>query len=82
MNRSTILEAMYEVIKESTEWGLGEKDYGQFVDGVVAMTEKILELSYEEYKHRIEGMQDSIDRHLNTELEDTLSASTSNKAVY
>lgn len=43
MSRSTILEAMYEVIKESTEWGLGEKDYGQFVDGVVSVVEKLLE---------------------------------------
>ena len=43
MNKSMILEAMYEVIKESTEWGLGEKDYGQFVDGVVSAVEKLLE---------------------------------------
>lgn len=43
MNRSTILEAMYEVIKCSIDWGTGEKDYGMFVDGVVAMTDEMLE---------------------------------------
>ena len=43
MSRSMILEAMYEVIKDSTEWGVGEKDYGMFVDGIVAMTEAMLE---------------------------------------
>lgn len=43
MNRNMILEAMYEVIKESTDWGVTEKDYGMFVDGVIAMTERMLE---------------------------------------
>ena len=43
MSRGMILEAMYEVIKDSTEWGVGEKDYGMFVDGIVAMTEAMLE---------------------------------------
>jgi len=42
MSRSMILEAMYEVIKESTDWGVTEKDYGMFVDGVVAMTDAML----------------------------------------
>ena len=44
MNRSDILEAMYEVIKDSTEWGVSCKDgsYGEYVDGVVAMTEAML----------------------------------------
>lgn len=42
MNRNTILEAMYEVIKDSTEWGVSEKEYGMFVDGVVAMTDAML----------------------------------------
>lgn len=45
MNKSMILEAMYEVIKDSTEWGVGCEDgsYGEYVDGVVAMTEAMLE---------------------------------------
>ena len=43
MNRGMILEAMYEVISESLEWGITEKEYGMFVDGVVAMTEKLIE---------------------------------------
>lgn len=44
MNRSMILEAMYEVIKDSTEWGVGCEDssYGEYIDGVVAMTEAML----------------------------------------
>ena len=42
MSRSMILEAMYEVIKDSTEWGVDEKEYGMFVDGVVAMTDEML----------------------------------------
>lgn len=49
MNRSDILEAMYEVIKDSTEWGVSCEDgsYGEYVDGVVAMTEALLN------KHKI-----------------------------
>ena len=44
MNRIDILEAMYEVIKDSTEWGISCEDgsYGQFIDGVMAMTEAML----------------------------------------
>ena len=44
MSRSMILEAMYEVIKDSTEWGVSCEDgsYGEYVDGVVAMTETML----------------------------------------
>lgn len=45
MNKEMILEAMYEAIKESIEWGFDEKDYAQFVDGVLAVTEKLLEKS-------------------------------------
>ena len=45
MNRMDILEAMYEVIKNSTELGIDCKDgcYGQYVDGVIAMTDAMLE---------------------------------------
>lgn len=45
MSRSMILEAMYEVIKDSTEWGVGCEDgsYGNYVDGVMAMTEAMLD---------------------------------------
>ena len=42
MNRTDILEAMYEVIKDSTEWGVSEEQYGMFADGVVAMTDAVL----------------------------------------
>lgn len=57
MNKSMILEAMYEVIRESTEWGLGEKDYGQFVDGVVAVVEKMLEKNELIYKERLNALK-------------------------
>lgn len=57
MSRSMILEAMYEVIRESTEWGLGEKDYGQFVDGVVAVVEKMLEKNELIYKERLDALK-------------------------
>lgn len=40
MNRIDILESMYEVIKDSLDWGLDTKEYGYFVDGVVAMVEE------------------------------------------
>lgn len=43
MNRIDILESMYEVIKDSLEWGLDTKEYGYFVDGVVAMVEEMLD---------------------------------------
>ena len=42
MDRKYILEAMYNVIKESTEWGVSEDIYGMFVDGVIAMTDEML----------------------------------------
>lgn len=45
MDRCTVLESMYEVIKESTEWCLDSEDkvYGNYIDGVISVTEKILE---------------------------------------
>lgn len=43
IDKNKVYEATYETIKESLEWGLGEKDYGQFIDGVIAMTEKLLD---------------------------------------
>lgn len=42
MNRMDILESMYEVIKDSLEWGLDTKEYGYFVNGVADMTETML----------------------------------------
>lgn len=44
MDRNTILEAMYKVIKNSLEWGVDcrSNSYGYFVDGVIAATESLL----------------------------------------
>lgn len=63
MNRMDILEAMYEVIKNSTEWGIDCKDgcYGQYVDGVVAMTDAMLEKE----KIREDRLMESARKYIN-----------------
>ena len=45
MDRSQIIETAFETIKESTEWGIEDegKTYGHFVDGVVTMTDNLLD---------------------------------------
>ena len=42
IDKIKVYEAMYETIKESLECGLDEEDYSYFVDGVIAMTETLL----------------------------------------
>lgn len=59
MNRMDVLEAMYEVVKDSTEWGVSENEYGMFVDGVVAMTDAMLEKEKERHKRMIEEFRNS-----------------------
>lgn len=62
MNRNTILECMYEVIRELIEWGFDSEDkkYSQFVDGVVTMTDAMLEREKEMHKKMIEGLSSSV----------------------
>lgn len=50
MDKNQIIEAAFETIKESTEWGIEDKSdrYGHFVDGVVTMTDIILNKMKEE----------------------------------
>ena len=45
MNKMDILESMYETIYESMDWGVECKDnsYGEFISGVICMTDKLLE---------------------------------------
>lgn len=45
MNDIDIIIAFYDTIKDSMEWATvaENKKYGSYVDGVVAMTEKMLE---------------------------------------
>lgn len=45
MNKMDILESMYEIIYESMDWGVECKDnsYGEFISGVIYMTDKLLE---------------------------------------
>ena len=50
MDKNQIIEAAFETIKESTKWGIEDKSdrYGHFVDGVVTMTDNILNKMKEE----------------------------------
>lgn len=45
MCKTLVLEAMYEVISDSLEWGLDCKDgsFNYHIDGIVALTDKILD---------------------------------------
>lgn len=45
MDKDKIFEIFFKTIQESTEWGLGcdGKNYGHWIDGVVAMTESLLD---------------------------------------
>ena len=45
MDKITVLECMYSIIKDSTDWYvenelLKDNDYINYVNGIVAMTEK------------------------------------------
>lgn len=50
MDKNRIIETAFETIKESTEWGLEDKSdrYGHWVDGVVTMTDNLLDKLKEE----------------------------------
>lgn len=50
MDKNKIIEVAFETIKESTEWGIEDKSdrYGHFVDGVVTMTDNLLNKMKEE----------------------------------
>lgn len=50
MNKNQVIETAFETIKESTEWGIEDKSdrYGHFVDGVVTMTDNLLNKMKEE----------------------------------
>lgn len=43
-DRLSVLEAMFDVVNESTEWAYNttENRYGYYIEGVVAMTERLL----------------------------------------
>lgn len=44
IDKNQIMEATFEIIKESTEWGINEesKIYGHWVDGVVTVVDNLL----------------------------------------
>lgn len=54
MNKCEIIEAAFETIKGSTEQGIEDKSdrYGHFVDGVVTMTDNLLNKMKEENNRR------------------------------
>ena len=69
MNKLEILETMFEVIKESGEWSFDcdDKNYAYFMDGVVAMTEALM--------NKLEAKNDSKTETfggLSTKLDDRL----------
>ncbi len=63
MKESKVIKVAYNTIKDALEWGLDSKagdDFAQYVDGVVGMTEALLDemgntidpCDICEYKHR------------------------------
>lgn len=55
MDKNQIIETAFEAIKESTEWGIGEGErvYGHFVGGVVAVVDRLLDKINEEKNGRL-----------------------------
>lgn len=53
MNKTTILETLFETIEESLDWGLGSKDdkYSSFVNGAMNIASRLMD--------RIETVEDS-----------------------
>lgn len=53
MNKEKILEALFETIEESLDWGLGSKDdkYSSFVNGAMNIASRLMD--------RIETVEDS-----------------------
>lgn len=84
MNRNTVLEAMYKVIKDSTEWGINCEDasYGQFVDGVMAMTEAMLtEAEIEERCAKLEKLDNKLRAFCDDEYSKNLEAAVAEPDV-
>ncbi len=54
MDKNQIIETAFEVIKESTEWGIEDKSdrYGHFIDGVVTVVDRLLYKINEEKNSR------------------------------
>lgn len=59
MNRVDILESVYEIIKNSTEWGIECQDgsYGRYVYGVITMADEMLEKEEEKYEAMTEAFK-------------------------
>ena len=45
MDRNLVLEAAYETIKNSLDWGIDceDKTFGNFIDGVISMSDVMFE---------------------------------------
>lgn len=46
MNKTTILETLFETIEESLDWGLGSKDdkYSSFVNGAMNIASRLMDI--------------------------------------
>lgn len=46
MNKTTILETLFETIEESLDWGLGSKDdkYSSFVNGAMNIARRLMDI--------------------------------------
>ena len=56
MNRHEVIEIAYETIKDNLEWASGSEDktLGYFMDGVVSMTDRLLDAIEGETEQRFE----------------------------
>lgn len=43
MQKNDIYKAAYEVIAESLDWEIGDDKYGNFVDGIRSLTDRLLD---------------------------------------
>lgn len=55
MDKNQIIETAFEAIRESTEWGIGEKGrvYRHFIDGIVTIVDRLLDKINEEKNGRL-----------------------------
>ena len=51
MNKTQIIEAAFEVIKASTEWEMKGEAYKYWIDGIITVTDSLLDKINEENKN-------------------------------
>ena len=62
MIKTLVLEAMYEAVSESLEWGIDCKDgsHSYFIDGIVAVTERMLEKLEDEGNNSLNNLKEAM----------------------